>query len=81
MDLEVYGTDWVLYGDGFYRSPDLVERTPLNISHRRHTLDMWDGLCLALGTGFLGAAAGFFLKLRRVSRPGRTETDGEGARA
>lgn len=81
LDLEVYGTDWVLYGDGFYRSPDLVERTPLNISHRRHTLDMWDGLCLALGTGFLGAAVGFFLKLRRVSRPGRPETDGEGARA
>ena len=49
-----------LYGDGFYRSPDLVERTPLNISHRRHTLDMWDGLCLALGTGFLGAAAALF---------------------
>lgn len=57
----VYHTDLVLADIGAYKSPDFVY-PPLNLRHRLHSFDVWDGICVGLGT--ISFAAGFLLFLQ-----------------
>ncbi len=61
----VYHTDLVLADIGAYKSPDF-SYPPLNLRHRRHTFDTWDGVCVGAGTAAL--TAGSFLLLHMYLR-------------
>lgn len=57
----VYHTDLVLADIGAYKSPDFAY-PPLNLRHRLHSFNVWDGICVGLGT--ISFAAGFLLFLQ-----------------